>query len=208
MVRWNRVSCSSSVVPFTYWNRRGNSPNLHSNGIAFFRHSSIHRYEGEFVDHQRDGQGTYMFADGEKYEGSWKDDKRNGSGTYTFANGGEYEGMWKDGIFNGIGTLWRQDGYYYHGEWRAGMRHGIGHETCPNDKTGHVGHWINDEPVRGAALKNKVVSKKRTVTKKKTTTKKKKKTAKQNSTKSASVLINFSSLSINEKDAFEQPMNF
>jgi hypothetical protein len=29
-------------------------------------------------DHQRDGQGKYIFPDGTIYEGMWKDHKKNG----------------------------------------------------------------------------------------------------------------------------------
>ena len=33
------------------------------------------KYEGEFQDGYRHGQGTYTFSDGRKYIGEWKDGK-------------------------------------------------------------------------------------------------------------------------------------
>ncbi|RKZ38800.1 MAG: hypothetical protein DRQ41_11505, partial [Gammaproteobacteria bacterium] len=33
------------------------------------------RYEGEFVDDKRNGQGIMTWPSGERYEGKWKNDK-------------------------------------------------------------------------------------------------------------------------------------
>jgi hypothetical protein len=36
------------------------------------------RYEGQWVDNLRSGQGVLFYADGGKYEGYFKNDKMNG----------------------------------------------------------------------------------------------------------------------------------
>ena len=41
------------------------------------------RYEGEWKDGKRNGNGAYTFADGKKYVGEFKDNKRHGQGTFT-----------------------------------------------------------------------------------------------------------------------------
>ena len=33
------------------------------------------KYEGEYKDGKRNGQGTYTYSDGEKYVGKWKNGK-------------------------------------------------------------------------------------------------------------------------------------
>ena len=34
---------------------------------------------------------------GDKYQGEWKNEKRHGQGAYIYPNGRKYEGEWKDG---------------------------------------------------------------------------------------------------------------
>ena len=42
------------------------------------------KYEGQFKNDVRNGQGTYYYADGiSVYEGSWKDNKKHGEGKIT-----------------------------------------------------------------------------------------------------------------------------
>ena len=59
------------------------------------------KYQGEFKDGKRHGQGTLTYSDGEKYVGEFKDGKRHGQGTDTLKNGTKYVGEFKDGKFIG-----------------------------------------------------------------------------------------------------------
>ena len=43
------------------------------------------------------GQGTYIWSDGQKYVGQWKNNKRVGQRTRTWPDGRKYQGEWKDG---------------------------------------------------------------------------------------------------------------
>ena len=57
------------------------------------------RYEGDFVDDQKEGFGTYIWSTrgssaGERYTGAYRADRRNGFGTYTWPNGDVYAGPW------------------------------------------------------------------------------------------------------------------
>ena len=36
---------------------------------------------------KKNGQGTYIWANGDKFTGGWKKDEREGKGTKTWANG-------------------------------------------------------------------------------------------------------------------------
>ena len=45
------------------------------------------------------------YSDGAKYEGEWKDGNRHGQGTHTWSDGSSYEREWKDDKkWNGIQT--------------------------------------------------------------------------------------------------------
>jgi hypothetical protein len=102
------------------------------------------RYEGEWKDGKRDGEGTYSWADGSKYKGEWKDGKRDGEGTYTYPDGRRYEGEFKDGKFCGQGELTYPypDGRRYEGQWKYGKKHGEGTYSYPDGRR-YEGEWEN-----------------------------------------------------------------
>jgi len=54
------------------------------------------KYEGEFKDGKRNGQGTFTWTDEGKYEGKWKDGKSHGQGTFTFSDGNKGVGEFRD----------------------------------------------------------------------------------------------------------------
>ena len=40
---------------------------------------------------------VHYYLNGEKYEGEWKNEKRHGQGAYIHPNGKRYDGEWRDG---------------------------------------------------------------------------------------------------------------
>lgn len=46
-----------------------------------------------------------MYNNGDKYEGEFLNSKKNGQGKYTFKNGTEYIGEFKEDCFDGNGRL-------------------------------------------------------------------------------------------------------
>ena len=62
-------------------------------------------YKGNVKNGKPHVQGTETLSDGKKYEGEWKDGKRNGQGTFTYPDDGrKYVGEWKGDIpWNGTG---------------------------------------------------------------------------------------------------------
>ena len=44
----------------------------------------------------QEGQGTYIWANGDKYIGEYKDGNMNGQGTFTLADGIKFVGGWKN----------------------------------------------------------------------------------------------------------------
>ena len=52
------------------------------------------RYEGGWIDNQRNGFGIYYYINGDTYEGDWYEHQKHGQGTYTYASSGaKYKGM-------------------------------------------------------------------------------------------------------------------
>ena len=68
------------------------------------------KYDGEWKDDKKHGQGTYTFADGAKYVGEWKDDKYHGKGTFSFADGRKDVGEWENDELNGYAIQYNADG--------------------------------------------------------------------------------------------------
>jgi hypothetical protein len=53
----------------------------------------------------------------EEYEGEWVDDQMHGKGTYKFTSGNEYTGEWQNNVMNGFGKMIYADGSSYEGNW-------------------------------------------------------------------------------------------
>jgi hypothetical protein len=102
--------------------------NKKAEGFGVMRWQNGDRYEGEWKDGLRHGQGSYFCkATAGKYNGMYANDVKNGAGTYKYANGDEYDGEWKDGLRHGEGTYkWLDKIEKYIGEWEGGVKHGKG----------------------------------------------------------------------------------
>ena len=91
------------------------------------------------------GQGTYIYPNGEKYVGDWKNGKYHGHGTFTYLDGNMYVGEFKDGLKNGQGTQTWLDGRKYVGEYKDGKTwNGTGY-----DKNGNIIRtWVNGKGIK------------------------------------------------------------
>jgi len=102
------------------------------------------RYEGDWEDGEKHGQGTLTYADGGSYEGEWENNLRHGYGVNIWANGARYSGNWRHNKKHGKGTLTYADGGRYSGEWKNDMRNGKGENTWSHGNH-YEGSWINNE---------------------------------------------------------------
>lgn len=138
-------------------------------GFGTYISSRGDRYEGNWVDGRKQGEGKQEWASGEKYVGSWSDNRPHGKGDYTYTNGDNYKGEFVWGKRQGTGIMkyangdtyegeWFQDqrqgkgvlktakGLSFEGEWKAGQKSGQGVLTLANgDRL--VGNWKKDEVV-------------------------------------------------------------
>ena len=63
-------------------------------------------YVGDYRNSKRNGEGKFVYTNGNIYIGSWKNDMRHGHGVLKFANSGDvYEGLWKHDKMDEIGAL-------------------------------------------------------------------------------------------------------
>ena len=46
------------------------------------------KYEGDYDNDLKHGQGVYTYPNGDVYEGEWKEGLRHGSGKYTYKEDG------------------------------------------------------------------------------------------------------------------------
>ena len=98
------------------------------------------RYEGNWKEGEKHGQGTYFFPNKDRYEGKWQKGKQQGQGTYFFLNGDKYEGKWEGGIKHGQGIYFFSEGVTFVGQWKDGKPHGKGLYTYPSGEK-YIGEW-------------------------------------------------------------------
>ena len=83
-------------------------------------------FEGTIKDNQKNGQGCYLWYNGNFYNGNWEQGRITGNGTLFYANGGILKGNFLDGKLSGLGRSIYQNGDSYVGMWKDGMFHGKG----------------------------------------------------------------------------------
>lgn len=66
------------------------------------------------------GQGIYIYENGNIFSGEFVSGRRNGSGICYFADGTEYKGNWKNDLMEGKGSLTYPDGRIHNGIWKSG----------------------------------------------------------------------------------------
>ena len=113
--------------------------------LQWYVHGKLNeQFEGEMAGGKLNGQGAYIWANGNRYEGKFHDGEPAGHGVYHWANGAYYEGELLDGQPNGWGATADQDGAY-EGEFRDGQRNGRGIQTW-TDGSRYEGEYRDGRP--------------------------------------------------------------
>jgi len=114
------------------------------NGFGrIYWNKSGHSYEGNWVEGNRTGQGTYTWGTGTKYVGDFVNAKKHGKGYHVYRDGSSYQGDFANHTREGTGTLTWADGTKHEGGWKNDNRHGFG-TTTRLDGSVFQGEWEND----------------------------------------------------------------
>lgn len=106
------------------------------------------KYEGYFLNGERDGQGRITYPGGGYYDGNWKQGWRSGYGECLRGNGDKYCGEWLKGDYHGKGTMLYANGDKYEGEWKHSEKNGNGVVTYADGQK-FEGIWENDKEFEG-----------------------------------------------------------
>lgn len=97
----------------------------HGQGIEYFSNGDI--YKGNYFNDNINGKGIEYYNNGNIYKGDFKDNKRDGIGIFEyFENCLIYEGEFRNNKKNGVGVLYYNNGAVFHGEFKEGQKSGFG----------------------------------------------------------------------------------
>ena len=116
---------------------------------------AIARYEGNFKNSKYDGDGFFLFENGDRYKGNFRDDMISGKGEYSyFESGDNYKGEFKDDLMDGKGIYTTKKGNRYEGMFRKGKLFGEG-KLIRKDGEVFIGNFKDDLPLGKAVIKNR-----------------------------------------------------
>jgi hypothetical protein len=88
--------------------------------------SKAFKYEGDFNEGLKHGEGTYVWQNGDRYVGHFANDRPDGKGRYQFANGDSYDGEVQAGVIVGRGVYTSKNGDVVEGSFANGKPDGVG----------------------------------------------------------------------------------
>ena len=112
----------------------------HGQGVVTYKNGQIHK--GEYKNDQPNGRGVQLFPNGAKFEGEFQNGKYNGKGIFTYENGNKYVGEFKNNRRHGQGIYTIKNGGEYIGEYKNGQRNGMGVSIFPNGSK-YEGEFVN-----------------------------------------------------------------
>jgi hypothetical protein len=102
------------------------------NGKSIFQDSIGNKYDGEFKNGNKEGNGKMYYVSGNMYNGSWVNNKMDGKGKFTTKNADVYNGEFKNNDYEGIGEYKWANGDIYNGSWTNGKKSGYGKQILAN----------------------------------------------------------------------------
>jgi len=134
----NKVFSKGGVGAILYYDKRLYEGELCSinqcmtpHGIGLIA-SSMYKYEGQFKNGIREGNGKMICANGITYEGEWQESKKAGFGKKMLPNGDSYVGEFRNDKAHGKGVFRWNSGQSYEGDFVNDRAHGKGIMIWPN----------------------------------------------------------------------------
>ena len=84
------------------------------------------RYEGNYINGKKHGNGRFFWANGSCYKGQFSFDYLHGEGEYIWYDGRKYKGDWKNNEMHGHGTFSWPNNNFYEGSYRHDKKQGFG----------------------------------------------------------------------------------
>ena len=73
-------------------------------------------YIGSWINGLPNGQGKFIWDNGDNFTGNFEEGKMSGQGRYKWKNGNHYNGQWVENKMSGRGTFyWSKEGATYEG---------------------------------------------------------------------------------------------
>ncbi len=87
------------------------------NGEGTYLYANGDKYTGHFKNQKRDGAGLFEYVNGDRFTGNFSSDQKQGHGEYRFKNGDIFSGEFKDSRREGSGSYKFADGPIFEGEF-------------------------------------------------------------------------------------------
>ena len=120
--------------------------NLGNETVKIYYENGNLRYEGGLINGNFEGNGKYIYEDGEYYIGQWKNGLKHGKGILYNKNGNIiYEGDYVNGKKEGNGKFILESGEYYIGQFKDDAFNGKGKLYYKNGKVIYDGDFVNQK---------------------------------------------------------------
>lgn len=84
------------------------------------------RYEGNYINGKKHGNGRFFWANGSTYRGQFVYDCLQGEGEYIWYDGRKYKGDWKANEMHGHGKFFWPNNNFYEGYYKHDKKQGFG----------------------------------------------------------------------------------
>ena len=161
---------NNNISLFILFCREPVASSRHFTGRGVATYPSGDTFDGDFVDGNRHGRGTYKYArvqaqqdgdadaDGDAepveatYTGEWRDSQKHGIGKQVYPGVGTYNGYWENGQRHGEGVMIYQNQDVYSGQWVKGNKEGKGTYVFFETGMKYVGTFKNGQLINGKWL--------------------------------------------------------
>merc|ERR1712232_1312109 len=128
---------------FSLYIGKWNNGLYNGNGVYIWENGDL--YYGHWMNGKQHGKGAFAWSDGRLYSGNYEFGLTEGNGIMTWPYGASYEGQFHKDKRNGRGLYSYPDGRIYSGGFCDDRPHGHGTETDTDGSILYMGQWSMGE---------------------------------------------------------------